>query len=475
MPSNSVSQHQQPEHRTQTEQPTESLQEEAGKPVAALSKTLAGGSQLSPAAMMQLQRMVGNQTLQRLVLQRQVADAPTVDAGTDTTAPQPNPALDAFLRTRFGRGGTRFDMNYDPTGGSDPAVRPINGHIEIVLNLHINFKNFDQRLRRQEPYNTFRFTREQLRDFNWTADQRTRFSTDLVSSIQTAWSDQHRFVCTTPGFEEVSAGLQVRVNIVDDEARAHTKITALKIPEGAPRFRSFVQGDEATLDYRDPTETEFHDVTKPQFVRQVGPFATGSAELTPDITAQLDGVIAELRNLQQPGQQAQGLGPNLVTVFRGRASTPGTRSSNQKLAAERARNVEQYVNAQMGWTDQQQARGAGEENATDEERFKRVDIEVVNLNASYDPVEQNTAAHEAGHMFGLDDEYEDLEAHRLTGDRPDHYGDVEAELGADAANELLAGDSGSMMSVGSTVARGHYVPFLQALESSTSKEWTIPG
>ncbi len=475
MSSSGVPQHQKPEHRTHQEQPADTHQEEVSLPVISASKALAGGSQISPTAMLQLQRMVGNQTLQRM-LQRQVTDAPTVDAGTDAAAPpQPNPELEAFLRTRFGRGGVRFDMNYDPTSGNPPDMRPINGSIEIVLNLFVNFKNFSQALRRQAPYNTFRFTREQLRDFNWTADERTRFSTDIVSSIQTPWSGQHRFNCTAPGFEEVSAGLQVKVNLVDDEARAHTKITALKIPEGAPRFRSFVQGDEATLDYRDPTETETHDVTKPEFVRQVGPFVTGSAELTPDIIAQLDGIIGELGALQEPGQQAHGLGENLITVFRGRASTPGTRSSNETLAAERARRVEDYVTTQMGWTHQGQARGAGETNATDEERFQRVDIEVVNFAANSDPVEQNVAAHEAGHMFGLGDEYEDIEQHRLTGDRPSHFGDVEAELGTDAANELLAGNSGSMMSVGGTVARGHYVPFLQALESSTSKQWTIPG
>jgi hypothetical protein len=267
----------------------------------------------------------------------------------------------------------------------------------------------------------------------------------------------------------------VVVEMAPDASKAHNKVTALKIPRGAPRFRSFVQGDTSTLDIRDPSETEENTVTKPQFVRQVGPFELGHADLTADLTSQLDTIVGELRPLQVPGKQDHGLGEDLPTVFRGRASTPGTRAANKKLGTERAKNAEQYVESKMGWAPQGQARGVGEEDATDEARFQRVDVEVVNLaGGGGGTVRQNTAAHEAGHMFGLDDEYEDKEAHRLTGDQPGHFGDVESELGTDAANDLLAGDSGSMMSVGSRVARGHYVPFLQGLESVTGKQWTIP-
>jgi hypothetical protein len=93
-------------------------------------------------------------------------------------------------------------------------------------------------------------------------------------------------------------------------------------------------------------------------------------------------------------------------------------------------------------------------------------------------VTQNTAAHEAGHMFGLDDEYVEEDApagvaKKFTGDRPAHFGDVQAELGDDAAEEMRNQDSGSIMSRGAEVKRGHYVPFLQAVERATSKQWTV--
>jgi outer membrane protein OmpA-like peptidoglycan-associated protein len=415
--------------------------------------------QMGPADVLELQRAAGNRAVQGMV-QRQ----PT----------PPNPDLQRFLGTNFTHAGARFELNYKPTGGAPIDQRPISGDATVTLRLHITFKNFDNALRRKPPYNTHRFTRAQLADFNWTDDERAKFRADMVSSIQDAWSVKHRMLCTSAGFEELSAGVRVVVEEVADAARAHNKVTALKIPRDAPRFRSFVQGDTSTLDIRDPSETEEHEVTKPEFVRQVGPFELGKAELTPELTGQLDAIVGELSGLQEPGKQQHGLGEDLPTVFRGRASTPGTRTANKKLATERAKNAEKYVEDKMGWAPQGQARGVGEENATDEARFQRVDVEVVNLGGGSGPVRQNTAAHEAGHMFGLGDEYQDVEAHRLTGDQPSHFGDVESELGTDAANDLLAGDSGSMMSVGSRVEPGHYVPFLQALEAVTGKQWTIP-
>jgi outer membrane protein OmpA-like peptidoglycan-associated protein len=438
-----------------------------GHPAATPGAAFAERRQMRPVDVLALQRTIGNHAVQGMI-QRDESVPP--DGGSP-----PNPELERFLGTHYVHTGSRFDLDYNPTGGGPIDQRPISGNIAVTLRLHVTFKNFDRQLRRQPPYNTFRFSRAQLADFNWTDAERSRFRTDMASSIESGWRGKHRFTCTAPGLEEVSAGLDVKVELVADPALAHNKVTALKIPSGAPRFRSFVQGDTSTLEIRDPTESEESQVTKPEFVRQVAPFELGKAELTPELTGQLDAIVGELRPLQEPGQQQHGLGENLVTVFRGRASTPGSRSANQTLATTRARNAEEYVTARMGWTPQLQARGAGEQNATDEARFQRVDVEVVNLEGVQAPVRQNVAAHEAGHMFGLGDEYEDLEAHRLTGDKPSHFGDVEAELGTDSANELLAGNSGSMMSVGGRVDRGHYVSFLRALESATGKQWTIPG
>ena len=46
-------------------------------------------------------------------------------------------------------------------------------------------------------------------------------------------------------------------------------------------------------------------------------------------------------------------------------------------------------------------------------------------------------------------------------------------MGDEAADEVLVQDSGSMMSSGSEVKRGHYVYFLNALNTATGHTWRV--
>jgi hypothetical protein len=46
-------------------------------------------------------------------------------------------------------------------------------------------------------------------------------------------------------------------------------------------------------------------------------------------------------------------------------------------------------------------------------------------------------------------------------------------MGEDAAKETLMQPSGSIMSEGSDVKRGHYVFFLEAINTMTGKNWTV--
>ena len=89
---------------------------------------------------------------------------------------------------------------------------------------------------------------------------------------------------------------------------------------------------------------------------------------------------------------------------------------------------------------------------------------------------QDVAAHEAGHMLGLGDEYVDTDPdkRRFPGDEPSHYEDVQDDIGYNEADELLAINSDSIMSAGSTVRPGHYVYFLRVLREMTGKNsWEI--
>jgi outer membrane protein OmpA-like peptidoglycan-associated protein len=419
-----------------------------------------------------LQSHVGNASLGRALAQRQQ------DAGTATAPPQGAPALPTFQFTSTSAQGDRFDSEYVPVG---PA--PQVGDLNINLWVHITFAPFTRAMMRRPEFRGHRWTREQMRDFAWTDAEKETFENGFMSSVMSAWSGQHTLRLNEPGFSEYRCRVNVNVIAVSERSVAHVKMTAQKVPRGAPRFRSFVHGDEATLDIRDPTEPETRDEPTGGIVRQIGPFALDSAELTPALEGQIGEVEARMRPLQSATQTSTLLGDEWAVDFVGRASSPGRRRHNEELGLTRARAVENRIKSNLGRPGApSRASSVGEEHASAEERFQRVDVRVWNVTRAFQTptptITQNTAAHEAGHMFGLDDEYVEETPPagvqpKFVGDRPEHYGDVEALMGTDAANELLVQDSGSMMSQGSEVRRGHYVYFLQALDRLTSKRWTV--
>jgi hypothetical protein len=80
---------------------------------------------------------------------------------------------------------------------------------------------------------------------------------------------------------------------------------------------------------------------------------------------------------------------------------------------------------------------------------------------------QTVAAHEAGHMFGLDDEYTGEGAYKA-GQKTEHT-DIAAKEGHTGA---MHAKSDSIMSEGKEVRPHHYVTFLDALRTVTGmQEW----
>lgn len=324
---------------------------------------------------------------------------------------------------------------------------------------------------RQEPYRSHRFTRDQLADFEWTDAEREKFETDFMSSVMDAWGGKFMLHLDDPNFAEYLCKVTVNVMTISDPGQAHTKITAQKVPKGAPRFRSFVSGDEATLDIRDPSEPETAEVFERKLVRQIKPFDFDSAALAP-VEAPVNEVDQQLQQIgatQPPGTK------DWVVIFQGRASAKGSRAYNKQLGQQRAEAVREHITADLSWAEVRVS-SVGEENASEDEAFQRVDVSVRSKDRK--TVTQNVAAHEAGHMFGLDDEYVEEKTDpdvspKFFGDEPSHFGDVQTQIGTDAANELLIQDSGSIMSVGGTVHKGHYVYFLEALNSMTGKTWKV--
>ncbi|MQA87404.1 MAG: OmpA family protein [Streptosporangiales bacterium] len=421
----------------------------------------------------------------RRVVQREPPGQVPAPAGpVSPPSPVPPSRLPDFGDMRFMEINPRFDLFYDPVGPL-PAV----GKVTITLKVHVVFKDFDRGMMRRPEFRRHRWTRDQLRDFKFPSDDKKKWVGKFATAVQDGWKEKHVFVLNDPGFASYRATCDVQVEHVDDPAQANTVIAAQWVPRGAPRLRSAVSGkfDEsktAVLDARDPDVPVTHKrkVRPAQLLRQIGPFDHDSAVINPAVQSGIDGFERRFRQLRKRS------GPLDVPIdkidfgFRGRATSPGSVSYNNDLSLRRANAVAGRMESDLGLPPQITI-GVGEHNAGADPMFRRVDVSA--SSSAEIEVSQNVAAHEAGHMFGLGDEYVEEDAHKkgfrqkFEADRPvlsderDEYQDVKDAMGEDAAEELLVQDGPSIMSRGDEVKRGHYVYFLESLNTATSKTWTV--
>ena len=459
----------------------------------------------------QLAQRLGNRRFSQLVQDQRAAPAtiqrlpptPAPAAGVTPPAPSVDKAIEEkrkkFLRTTFLGGNKDFDLKYEPNPAG-PDARPIAGSVTITLKVHIIFRDFKASMMADDDFKDHTFTDKQKKDFKWKPGEETKFRDGFLKSVHDGWSTKHLLKCKSADFDDFVAGVHVNVKVVDSAAKAHTVITAQKVPKGAPRLRSFVQGGQnkaaatgqalkdehgnpitrnvAHLDWRDPLEKETFTTDTPERLWRVAPFEDGKSDVNPTLQGVLDGtVIPGLRSWQTevpaPMRPPEApLGPSRSVHFVGRGSSSGGKGVNTRLGQRRADAVAAYVSGKLSVgatitsSEGKAGTGAGEE-------FRRVDVMAYDANTTGKQVKQDVAAHEAGHMLGLDDEYADAGADRLIGDHPEHYGDVQAQLGVSEAEKTTAANSENIMATGSKVQPGHYVMFIKELEDMTKLDWTI--
>jgi hypothetical protein len=160
----------------------------------------------------------------------------------------------------------------------------------------------------------------------------------------------------------------------------------------------------------------------------------------------------------------------------GRASSEGNALYNKKLSEKRTKAVEKEL-GQLDHLCFSLYKTAGEEGATEDAKFRRVNVGVFLSNSpKAKTANQNVAAHEFGHMIGLGDEYVDEKPEvpgskiKFFGDDPTHYDGVKNVVDEAAADELLMQNSSGIMSMGNEVKRGHYVMFAAAIDKMTRPE-----
>lgn len=367
-------------------------------------------------------------------------------------------------------------------GGKDFVHTAGKADLLITLDLAITWQDFDRNFvdsQGKKPYRNLRLSRAQRAAGKWTEVEKTAYRQNLRANIESVWSGKHDFILQDDMLATINrARVCVRVALHDAPAPAHYQMTARKLPPAIKphqEIRSWVARSEhsTVLDSNDNNPDAFTAMSGSAYLRRVGPFAQGSADITPELDTQINTIAADIHP-----RYPTNLPPDKPGVeFTGRASAEGSKVKNHELGEKRADSVGTKVIDRLRTLgtriDLTQSRSAGEENASTDPKFQRVDVYFNPLDTRTGT--RTTTAHEAGHLFGLDDEYMEETApyKRFAGDLPDHLVKVAVLMGVDAAEEMRAQDSDSIMSRGDVVRAGHYVFFLEALNALSGYSWQV--
>jgi hypothetical protein len=280
----------------------------------------------------------------------------------------------------------------------------------------------------------------------------TDLLTGFKSSIESAWKEKHPFHCTKNYWEDLGATTKINVevskaaNAAAKAADQHMVVNTYKVTKG------FVGGSADVSRKGGKTGTAFdntmnitsEDVVprKDHLLDRGIAFEAGKAQLTA-------GAVKRIWNFAKNLPNA----PAGATI----AAAPVTVKVQGKDAADRKARFEAVVEQFKQGGPVDASRITMVEDGEGDAGF----ITVGDGNA------QTVAAHEAGHMFGLDDEYTGTGAY-APGKKTEHT-DMAAAAGHTGA---MHAKSDSIMSEGSVVRPHHYVTFLDALKQvSGMPDW----
>ncbi len=300
--------------------------------------------------------------------------------------------------------------------------------------------------------------------WRWGEAEKRTFLEDMEKAIEGAWERRYQFHCTKPHWTDLGVDVNVRVE-VHEGARAkgeHMQVTTYKIAPGAAaggigvvrRTGSGPDDVEMRLNSMDAkprtdillkTSLSFDpggdnlDAAGKRGAQQIGGWwAGGGPPICPVCTQEVKELASSMINLH-----VQGTGPDAETQAR-------TRFANV-VADLRAGGMSDATDRCVFHYD-----GEG-----DGVRF---------VVGNGEP--QTVAAHEAGHMFGMDDEYQKSGNPKGTPNDPLAIG-APVDPGLAQAQGLpgaVREHSDSIMSVGNAVKPQHYATFLAALKLVTGME-----
>ena len=340
----------------------------------------------------------------------------------------------------------RFNLSYDPKG---PA--PSIGTLTITSKVYFKFK-------KKVP----------------KAD-RAPFEKDFEKSVEDAWSKKHLLVLNDPALKPYQTQVVIDIVKVNKAKDAHFTINVIPTKKG---YISNVQDSKfrVNLDADDATDNDEHSSTRADFFHRVGDFDFDSSAINPRVQKGLDKVTDFLNKVPKGVRNGTATSDIIGIEYTGRASSEGNKNYNKKLSNRRIETVENHVNTKfpdlvaITFNNDE-----GEKHTKAEAKFRRVDVKI-DLPTTIEPekVKQITAAHEAGHMWGLDDEYIKEKDGRFEGDKQRLDAIIRNTVDDAAAEEMRAGNNESIMSHGMEVKRGHYFSFVLHLrDMMQNNHWKV--
>ena len=443
---------------------------------------LASGGALSRAAVVALQQTAGNTAVARMLLRQPLLTPPAPASSAH------NPLLEGFDKARkeretFVSSGKKGPQTYNPSasnkdnyyGGFNVEYDPGKGQLLVTLKGAVLFlagMSLDARGRAQaiEPSaQTVAAARvinrlpraarpAEITKWTWSsaggpdASDETDLLAGFKSSVEGAWRRKHPFHCTKEHWQDLGAETDIHVEVSKVATAAgkagdqHMLVNTYKVAKGfiggaADVSRAGGKGGSAFGNVMNITS---EDVVprKDELLQRTLSFQPGRGLLTPASVGTVWRLAKEMPNAA-PGSTIAAAG---LTV---RVQGKDDRQRRDRFAA-----VLDHL---------KQGGGVDLSRATFEDGGEGDSAHVTIGTGDA----QTVAAHEAGHMFGLDDEYTGEGAY-AAGKKTEHT-DIAAAGGETGA---MHATSDNIMSEGKEVRPHHYVTFLDALKQvSGMPDW----